>query len=149
MTGSTTFHLVLCFTDLAKRVARITSESVDLPTIPPKYHKFTDVFSKAKVETLAPTTYITYKSNWKIGVIITLLLVLLVVSLMSRSWPSQLSRKEILFFVLYNVSNVNDNHCYNSKTLELVNKRTLYRDYTRKLNGVPSTNLSILYILSY
>ena len=54
MTGSTTFCLTLCSTDLAEKVARITSDSVNLSTILLKYHEFTNIFSKNKVETLAP-----------------------------------------------------------------------------------------------
>jgi len=50
----TIFHLTLCSTDLTERTAKIMNKLVGLFTIPPKYHEFTDVFSKAKVETLAP-----------------------------------------------------------------------------------------------
>ena len=52
MIDSTTFYLTLYFTDLSGRAARITNNSVNLSTVPPKYYKFTNIFSKA--ETLAP-----------------------------------------------------------------------------------------------
>jgi len=54
MIGSTTFYLTLHFTDLARRAARITNNSVNLSTVPLKYYEFTNIFSKAKAETLAP-----------------------------------------------------------------------------------------------
>jgi len=49
----TIFHLALCFTNLARKVVRITSNPVNLSIVLSKYHKFTDIFSKAKVKTLA------------------------------------------------------------------------------------------------
>ena len=52
MIGSTTFYLILYFIDLARKVVRITNDLVDLSTILSKYYKFTDIFSKAKAETL-------------------------------------------------------------------------------------------------
>ena len=39
-------------TDLTGKVARIMNEPVNLFTIPTKYYKFADIFSKAKRETL-------------------------------------------------------------------------------------------------
>ena len=39
-------------TNLIRRVAKITNDPVNLSTIPAKYHKFANVFSKAKTETL-------------------------------------------------------------------------------------------------
>ena len=53
MIDTITFYLTLYSTDLAKKVARITSNSVNLSTVLFKYHKFTDISSKAKVETMA------------------------------------------------------------------------------------------------
>ena len=53
MIDFTTFHLILCFTNLARKVIRITSNPVNLSIVPSKYHKFADIFSKVKVETLA------------------------------------------------------------------------------------------------
>ena len=53
MIDTTTFYLILYSTDLVKKVARITSNSVNLSTVPFKYHEFTDILSKAKIETLA------------------------------------------------------------------------------------------------
>ena len=48
-----TFCFTLYSTNLTRKVVRITSNSVDLFTVPPKYHKFSDNFSKAKAEILA------------------------------------------------------------------------------------------------
>ena len=53
MAGLTTFHLALHLTDLAERAARITNELVNLSTVLPKYHEFTDIFSKTKAKILA------------------------------------------------------------------------------------------------
>jgi len=50
MIESTTFHLVLYFTDLSKRTMNNT---VNLSTVPAEYHKFADIFSKTKAKTLA------------------------------------------------------------------------------------------------
>ena len=52
MTDSTTFHLTFCSTDLTRRAIRITSNLVNLSTVPPKYHEFADIFSKTKAETM-------------------------------------------------------------------------------------------------
>ena len=51
--GSTTFYLILCFTNPARKVVRITSDLVNLFNILFEYHKFIDIFNKVKVETLA------------------------------------------------------------------------------------------------
>jgi len=53
MSGSTTFHLVPQFTNFVRRLAKITNNIIDLSTVPTKYHEFTDIFSKVKVEILA------------------------------------------------------------------------------------------------
>ena len=53
MIDTTTFYLILYSTDLAGKAVRITSNSVDLSAVPPKYHKFIDIFNKAKVSALA------------------------------------------------------------------------------------------------
>jgi len=53
MIGSTTFCFTLCSTNLTRRAVRITSNSVDLSAVPLNYHKFADIFSKAKAKTLA------------------------------------------------------------------------------------------------
>lgn len=50
MTGSTTFHLALYLTNLSKRTM---NDTVNLSTVPTKYYKFADVFSKTKAKTLA------------------------------------------------------------------------------------------------
>jgi len=44
------FCLALCSIDLTEKPARITSNLVDPFIVPPEYHKFTDIFSKAKAE---------------------------------------------------------------------------------------------------
>ena len=49
----TTFYLTLHFTNPTKKAVRITSDLVDLFTIISEYHKFINVFSKAKAEILA------------------------------------------------------------------------------------------------
>jgi len=52
MISSATFCLTLHSTNLAGRAAKITSDIVDLSTVPAKYHEFADIFSKVKAETL-------------------------------------------------------------------------------------------------
>ena len=52
MTDLTTFHLLLCSTDLTERVVRITSNLVNLFAVPHKYHEFADISSKTKVKTM-------------------------------------------------------------------------------------------------
>jgi len=51
--SSTIFYFTLYFTNLTKKAVRITSDLVNLSTIISEYHKFIDVFSKAKAEILA------------------------------------------------------------------------------------------------
>ena len=53
MIGLTTFCFTLHSTNLTGRTVRITRNSVNLSAVPPKYHKFSDIFSKAKAEILA------------------------------------------------------------------------------------------------
>jgi len=62
MIDLTTFYLILYFTNLTGRVARTTSDLVDLSAVPPKYHKFANIFDKAKAETLA----LYYLYDWQI-----------------------------------------------------------------------------------
>jgi len=52
MLGSTTFHLTLHSINLTRRAARVMSKLVKLSTVPTKYHKFADIISKTKAETL-------------------------------------------------------------------------------------------------
>ena len=54
MSESTTFYLVLQCTNFARRLANITNNLIDLSTVPTKYYEFTNIFSKIKVEILAP-----------------------------------------------------------------------------------------------
>jgi len=64
MIGLTTFYLVLHSTNLTRRVARIISDLVNLSAVPPKYHKFADIFDKVKAETL--TLYCLYNLHIKL-----------------------------------------------------------------------------------
>ena len=59
-----TFCLTLYSTDLAGKVTRITNNSVNLYTVLSKYHEFTDIFNKAKVETLV--SYCSYNLQIKL-----------------------------------------------------------------------------------
>ena len=52
MIGFMTFCFALHSIDLTRKEVKITNDLVDLFTVPPKYHEFIDIFSKAKVETL-------------------------------------------------------------------------------------------------
>lgn len=53
MLGLTTSCLILCSTDLTRRAVRIMNKLVDLSIVSTKYHKFANIFIKAKAETLA------------------------------------------------------------------------------------------------
>jgi len=53
MSESTTFYLVLYSTNLNRRAARIMNDLVNLSAISTEYHKFVNIFSKVKAETLA------------------------------------------------------------------------------------------------
>jgi len=53
MSESTTFYLILHPTNLIRRAVRIINNPVDLSAVPTECYKFADIFSKAKVETLA------------------------------------------------------------------------------------------------
>jgi len=52
LSGSKIFAIKFSSTVQAKSTT--TSEKIDLPSIPEEYHKYADVFSKSKAETLAP-----------------------------------------------------------------------------------------------
>ena len=54
MEGSVTFQLNIAPSDIKRRVANLNSELVDMESIPEAYWDFSDVFSKAKADTLAP-----------------------------------------------------------------------------------------------
>ena len=54
MEGSVTFQLNIAPSDIKGRAANLNSESVDMETIPESYWDLSDVFSKAKADTLAP-----------------------------------------------------------------------------------------------
>ena len=51
--GSNNFKLCLCSLDIQANSAKL-AEAPDLSNIPSEYHKFADVFSKTKAETLSP-----------------------------------------------------------------------------------------------
>ena len=51
--GSHNFELCLCFLDIQANSTKLT-ETSDLSNIPSEYHKFADIFSKNKAETLPP-----------------------------------------------------------------------------------------------
>ena len=54
MEGSVTFQPNIAPSDIKGRVANLNSELVDMESIPEAYWDFSDVFSKAKADTLAP-----------------------------------------------------------------------------------------------
>ena len=51
--GSHNFKLYLCSSDIQANSAKL-AETPDLSNVPSKYHKFADIFSKTKAETLPP-----------------------------------------------------------------------------------------------
>jgi hypothetical protein len=52
--GSVQFSLQICPKESDLRSAATTSDPSEISGIPPEYHKFTNVFSKSKADTLAP-----------------------------------------------------------------------------------------------
>ena len=54
MEGSVTFQLNIAPSNIKGRAANLNSESVDMESIPESYQDFSNVFSKAKADTLAP-----------------------------------------------------------------------------------------------
>ena len=54
MEGSVTFQLDITPSDIKGCAANLNSESVDMESVPEAYWDFSDVFSKAKADTLAP-----------------------------------------------------------------------------------------------
>ena len=54
MASSMNFCLALHSTNFTGKVTKITNDPVNLYTVLPEYHEFTDIFNKAKVKTLAP-----------------------------------------------------------------------------------------------
>ena len=54
MEGSVTFQLNIAPSDVKGRAANLNSKSADIESIPESYRDFSDVFSKAKADTLAP-----------------------------------------------------------------------------------------------
>ena len=54
MEGSLTFQLNITPSDVKGHAANVNSKSVDMESVPENYPDFSDVFSKAKADTLAP-----------------------------------------------------------------------------------------------
>ena len=54
MEGSVTFQLNIAPADVKGCAANLNSELVDMESIPEAYRDFSDIFSKAKADTLAP-----------------------------------------------------------------------------------------------
>ena len=54
MEGSITFQLNIAPSDVKGCTANLNSESADMESVPESYQDFSDVFSKAKADTLAP-----------------------------------------------------------------------------------------------
>ena len=54
MEGSVTFQLNIALANIKGCAANLNSESVDMESVPEAYWDFSDVFSKAKADTLAP-----------------------------------------------------------------------------------------------
>ena len=54
MEGSVTFQLNIAPSEVKGHTANLNSESVDMESVPEAYWDFSDVFSKAKADTLAP-----------------------------------------------------------------------------------------------
>ena len=54
MEGSVTFQLNIAPSIIKGCMANLNSESVDMESVPEAYRDFSDVFSKAKADTLAP-----------------------------------------------------------------------------------------------
>ena len=54
MEGSVTFQLIITPSEVKGHTANLNSESVDMESVPEAYWDFSDVFSKAKADTLAP-----------------------------------------------------------------------------------------------
>ena len=52
--GRFSFQLNIALSNIKGRVANLNSKSVDMESIPEAYQDFSNVFSKAKADTLAP-----------------------------------------------------------------------------------------------
>jgi len=64
--GSNNFKLCLHSLDIQANSAKL-AEVLDLSNVPSKYHKFTNIFSKTKVETLSPHCSYNLKINLEEG----------------------------------------------------------------------------------
>jgi len=60
--GFSNFELCLCSLDIQTNSAKLV-EASDLSNVSSEYHKFTDVFSKAKAEALTPHCFYDLKIN--------------------------------------------------------------------------------------
>jgi len=64
--GSHNFELCLCSSDIQANSTKL-AETPDLSNVPSEYHKFADVFSKTKAETLPPHCSYDLKINLEEG----------------------------------------------------------------------------------
>jgi len=64
--GSHNFELCLCSSDIQANSAKL-AETPDLSNVPSEYHKFADIFSKTKAETLPPHRPYNLKINLEEG----------------------------------------------------------------------------------
>ena len=64
--GSHNFELCLCSLDIQANSTKL-AETPDLSNIPSEYHKFADIFSKTKAETLPPHYSYDLKINLEEG----------------------------------------------------------------------------------
>ena len=64
--GSHNFKLYLCSLDIQANSAKL-AETPDLSNVPSEYHKFSNVFSKTKAETLSPHCPYDLKINLEKG----------------------------------------------------------------------------------
>jgi len=62
LSGSYNFELCLCSLDIQANSTKLV-EAPDLSNISSEYHKFTNVFSKTKAETLPPHCFYNLKIN--------------------------------------------------------------------------------------
>ena len=67
LSGAQSFRLHLSNTSVSANSASVSDEAPDLSHIPKEYHDFTDVFNKAKADTLAPHRLYDLKINLEEG----------------------------------------------------------------------------------
>ena len=81
-----TFHIHLSNISISANSTSVSKEAPDLSSVPEEYHDFADIFSKAKVEKLAPHRPYDLKINLEEG---TSLLIILM-------YPLSQSKLEVL-----------------------------------------------------